>query len=240
MSDSITAFDSRYNFTCQLLAAAASQSRLAFDLESRISWPPDRADEIAHRGFATGAVLQSVAALESELWCVVHWGPGHHLGGDATDKDAREFLLPISEMLDSGPVTGRYDAVLHLLKRTEIDRGSSLWEQTQLLVKLRNELVHYKSRMASELELTKLIAALRAQPIAGPTFMPDNIAGWFPHVCLSAPRAAWATETAIAFLDDFYNRLGLASPLVPWRADLIARPSTGSALMSASSGCRER
>jgi len=132
-------------------------------------------------------------------------------------------------MLDSGETLARFAAVLHLLGKPAFDQGGQPWQDARLLVRLRNELVHYKSKMASELDRTSLIAALRRQNTAPPTYMPDNMAGWFPHLCLSAPRAAWSVETAVSFLDRFYVYLDVQSPLEHWRNDLVARPATGPA-----------
>jgi len=225
---SSTGLDSRYNFTNQFLAGAASQSLLAFDLESRLTWPPDKPDEVAHRGFVVGAVLQSVAALESELWSLVHHGPGYYRGSDGTDIAARDFLSPLADMLDSGDIMSRYSAVLHLLSKPPLDLSRNPCQDMRLLVRLRNEVVHYKSKYSSEFERTKTVASLKAQDIPIPTYMPENVSGWFPHACLSAPRAAWAVETAVAFLDEVYLLLGVESPLVKWRDHFVARPEVAS------------
>jgi len=43
--------------------------------------------------------MQSVAALESEVWSLVNHGPGHHLGGDSFDKEGKRVLSIVAEVL---------------------------------------------------------------------------------------------------------------------------------------------
>jgi hypothetical protein len=205
--------DGRYWFTPQFLQGAALRSRMAYEIEAKSD--VTEAERIAHRTFVVSAIMQSAAALESEIWDVVHHGPGHQLGSGATDAAARDYLLPLAEMIDRQDTLSRYAAVLHLLGKPRLDPSAQPWQDADLLVWLRNEVVHYKSLWASELDRMKRIKALRQKPIPAPPFVPSNTVGWFPHACLSAPRAAWAVETAKGFLDVFYDRLGLQSP-VEW------------------------
>lgn len=103
--------------------------------------------------------------------------------------------------------------------RQRLDRGTLTWQDAALVVRLRNELVHYKSRWGQELERTKLIQALRDKGHPKPPFI-DGSANFFPRECLSASCARWAVESCVAFLDGFYANLGFAGRLDPYRARL--------------------
>jgi hypothetical protein len=212
--------DVRYSLTPLFLAGAAAQSRLAREIESRSGEKASREDEIAHRGFVIGAVLQSAAAIEADLWNVVHNGPGEPLGTNRIDSKARDFLAPLADMLDGERTMERCAYVLHLLGKPAFERGCNPWQDAALLVRLRNELVHYKSRLASEVDQTSFVEALRSQALPEPPFRAPNTLGWFPHGCLSAARAAWAVKASSAFIDGFNERLGVRSPLAHWQDDL--------------------
>jgi|ERR1017187_1287235 hypothetical protein len=97
-------------------------------------------------------------------------------------------------------------------------------ENASLLVKLRNEIVHYKSRWGVELERARLVGALEAKRHRRPPFMPATGMNFFPHHCLSADCAAWAVESSAALIDVFYEHLGVASPLAAYAERLKARP----------------
>ena len=76
--------------------------------------------------------MQSTAALECEVWEVTVYGPGHHLGSNGTDDEARDFLAPIAEVIDSQSVLERYQMVLHLLKRNSLNRGGQPWQDASI------------------------------------------------------------------------------------------------------------
>jgi hypothetical protein len=155
--------------------------------------------------------MQSTAALESEIWEVMVYGPGHHRGTNGTDEPARELLAPLADLIDRKNVLERYWLVLHLLKKDPLDRGLREWENAALVVGLRNELVHYKSRWGEELSRSKLLKALEAKGHQKPPFIGST--SYFPFRCLSAACAAWAVESCVAFLDAFYTNLGFPERL---------------------------
>lgn len=212
--------DVRYSLTAALLHAAAIFVRHAYDIESG----NDRVDEhriAEHRGYVVAAVMESVAALEAEIYEVVAYGPGHHLGSNQLDANARNFLAPLAELIDDQEVLQRYSVVLHLLKKEPIAHDGALWENTALLVRLRNALVHYKSRWGREMDTTKLLASLKKLKLPRPPFVSEH-EFFFPHQCLSAACAAWAVKTSLGFLLEFYARLGIQAPLAHVQAKIVS------------------
>jgi len=59
----------------------------------------------------------------------------------------------------------------------------------------------------------KLWESLRLLHLAEPPFNRGKNMNFFPHLCLSAATAAWASGAATRFIDAFYASLGVASPL---------------------------
>lgn len=214
MGEKSVGIDTRYWFTPQLLQGAALQSRMAFGIEARET--VTERDRVAHRSFVLAAIMQSVSALEAEIWDVVHYGPEHQLASE--NMDAR--FAPIVQALDRRGTLSGYTAVLRLMDKEPLDTGAQTWQDADLLVWLRNEIVHYDSSRAAEPELAGRMAALASKNLPKPPFMPDNVAAWFPNGCLSASCAAWAVDTTVTFLDTFYTRLGSPSP-VDWCRDAL-------------------
>jgi hypothetical protein len=204
--------DVRYSFTATFLHAAAIFVRYADEIESIASVELD-ADKITeHRGYVLAAVMHSVAALEAEIFEVSTHGPGHHLGSNHIDAAAQLFLAPLEDLIDDQEVLQRYALVLHLLAKQPIPRDEKLWEHASLLVKLRNALVHYKSRWGREMDTTKFLASLKKLGLPRPSFV-SAYENAFPQRYLSAACAAWAVQTSIAFLLEFYARLGFPAPV---------------------------
>jgi hypothetical protein len=120
-------------------------------------------------------------------------------------------------------VLTKFDVVLHLLGKTRFDKGSHLWANAALLTDIRNELVHYKSRLGAEMEPPgkkpePLIKRLKQrQFVAPPWVAPSPATNYFPLQCLSAHCARWAVTTAVAFIDEFYKRLGITARLDSYR-----------------------
>lgn len=171
-----------------------------------------RAEEITeHRGYVVGAVMQSVAALEAEIYEITVHGPGHHLGSNYIDVKAREFLAPLEELIDDQDVLERYSLVLHLLQKGPLPRDSGIWENALLLIRLRNALVHYKSQWGRDMS-PKLLASLQKLALPKPPFISQH-EFFFPNQCLSAACAGWAVDASFKFLTTFYQLLGLPAPI---------------------------
>jgi hypothetical protein len=136
------------------------------------------------------------------------------------DASARDYLNPIAEFIDDQQTLERYQIVLHLLRKEKFDPGRQPFQSTALLVRLRNELVHYKSKFGKEMNSVKLFEALRQLKHARPPFA-SPYSNFFPHHCLSADCAVWSARTALAFIDAFYEKLGIRSPLESHRVDIL-------------------
>lgn len=212
--------DMRSSFTGHFLVAAAMHARAATDIETRAGQNVSEDDRFAHRGYVSSAVMQSTAALECEIWEVMTYGPGHHRGSNGTDVQARELLAPLAEMIDGESVLDRYATVLHLLKKAELKKGEQPWQDAALVVRLRNELVHYKSKWASDHDKSSLLRSMEGKRLSPPPFFQGTGWGFFPHQCLSAACASWSIESVVTFVDTFYEKLGMPDRLAGYRSRL--------------------
>lgn len=206
--------DVRYSFTAQYLCASAIFARRAAEIER--AYPNNPAEEIRteHRGLVTATIMQTAAAVESESAELTMHGPGNHLGSDRMDTKARDFLAPLAEFIDDQDALTRYKVILHLLNKKPLLEGEQPWQDMVVLVRLRNELIHYKSKWGKEMDRQKFFTTLRHLRLSKPPFVHPN-SNFFPHQLLGAACAAWAVRTAVAFLNGFYERLGIESRLQP-------------------------
>jgi hypothetical protein len=215
----------RYSFVPQFLQGSAMFTRRAHEIENYHVDTVDEEMRAEHLSYVSSAVMQSVAALEAEISEVILHGPGHHLGSNGLDVAARDFLRPLVDLVDKQPTIKRYEIVLHLLKKPAIDRGGQIYENADLLIRLRNELIHYKSQWGPEMDQLKLFNRLQRLGLEKPSFVsPEPQTNFFPHRCMSASLASWSVMAAVAYINDFYKNLGIKSPLKPY-ADRLIVPS---------------
>lgn len=209
LTSSVSA-DTRYTFTSQFLESSTIFVRRARAIEAIATDQTDETARCEHRGLVCAVIMQCVAALETEAHETCTHGPGSHLGSGGTDTQSRDFLLPIADFVDDQSALARFDLILHLLGKAPLDKGSNPYQAASLVVRLRNELVHYKSRWGTEMERNKLQAALCALDHTPPPFT-DSSMNFFPHRCLSAACGTWALASVVAFLETFYGALGVPS-----------------------------
>jgi len=212
--------DTRYTFTGQFLEASAMFVRRVRAIEASSSPATDDATRCEHRGLVCAVVMQCAAALETEAHEICTYGPGSNLGSNGTDAQARDFLLPVADLIDDQSALPRFDLILHLLKKSPLDKGANPYQSAALVVRLRNELVHYKSRWGAEMERNKLQAALQSLGHTPPPFTSPGM-NFFPHLCLSADCGAWALASVVAFLEAFYSALGVPSRFESYRLRLV-------------------
>lgn len=200
--------DMRSSLTNTFLSASILFAKRANDIEiNNPSSPIIEKYRIEHQGAVLAAIMQSVASLEAEMYEVLEHGPGHHLGSNGLDVEAQKFLNPMINLIDSEEILERYALVLHLLKKKPLERSTVHWEHALLLVRLRNSVVHYKSRWNRDIETTKLLKSLRKLGHPKPPFVSEH-SSFFPHQCLNAACAKWAINSALSFLNLFYANLG--------------------------------
>ena len=222
-STAMATADTRYSFTAQFLRGGAIFARRAHEIEADADASVSEELRSEHGAYVVGAVTQAAAALEAEISEVLIHGPGHHLGSNGVDASARDFLLPLAGTIDGEPTLRRYDLVLHCLRKPPFDRGAYPYQVADLLTRLRNELIHYKSKWGEQMDGVKVFSRLEQLGFDKPAFMSPH-ANFFPHRCLSASLASWSVTTGVEFINAFYHNLTIASPLIAYATDLAVPP----------------
>jgi hypothetical protein len=202
----------RYNFTYNFLVGAAALTRLAIEIENK-GKDATETERFEHKAFIAGCIMQSVAALESEVWSLLNHGPGHHLGSDGLDNKSKDILSIVADSFDKESVLTKYNLILQLIRRKKLDLGVQPMQDLNLLISLRNEITHFKSLWTNELDRKKLFKILEEKDSTPPTYSPEGRQNFFPHICLSYGRAKWSLDTVVSFIDYYYGELGIKSPL---------------------------
>lgn len=215
--------DVRYSFTAQFLRGATLFARRSREIEDSEGQTITEDLISEHRACVVAAIMQSAAALESEMSEILLHGPGHHLGSDRNDHRAHDFLIPLADIIDDEPTLNRYDLVLHLLNKPPLNHDVNPYQDTNLLIKLRNEIIHYKSKWGEEMERQKLFTSLKNLRFEKPKFVSPHT-NFFPHQFLSASCASWVVITATNFIDHFFSLIDFTSPLAAHRQNLVVPP----------------
>ena len=210
LTDSVTC-GIKHCFSRQHLVAAKQFAAQAAGIEAKT--PPTEQDKSEHRAYVTGAVVFSAAFLEAsinELYLEAKDGPQASLAGLTSQQ--LSVVSTVWDLVELYQVLGKYQILLTLCGQNKFDQGAQPFQGTIGLIKIRNVLMHYKPEWDHELDVHKDIEKRLAGRFA---LNPHGGAGslWFPHQCLGAGCAQWATTEAAAFMTEFCRRLGIPNRL---------------------------
>lgn len=216
----------QYDMTNQFLMASHMFLRKAEELELAFKTASDQTEvsrmEVEHKGLITSLVMQCVSAAETAIFMVITNGPGHHLGTNGIDQEARSFLIKFEKELERLSVLEKYQAVLKLLRKPEFDTSRNPHQAMQLVVAIRNELVHFKPVGVYPFDegSEKMLKRLRGLKLEHSPF-PGAKSIYFPNACLSSELGRWALTSTAQYLDCFYETIGSGNPIQGYRDWII-------------------
>lgn len=213
-------FDIRASMVSQYILGASKFALKAREIEDSFN-EQSITEEIKceHNAYVVSSFMQSVGALEAEIFEILNFGHHHHLGSGHIIQEDVDFLSGIAQNIEDNSTLHKYSVVLHLLKKPPI-RDTVYYQNAKLSTQVRNELVHYKSKWDSQRSVQKLIVNLKNLNFASPKFVSPN-SMFFPHLFLSASSAAWAVSSANSFINKFFELLEVDSPLQPYQDRII-------------------
>ena len=216
----------QYDMTNQFLMASHVFLRKAEELELALESASDQTEisrmEVEHKGLITSLLMQCVSAAETAIFMVIANGPGHHLGTNGVDQDARSFLIKFEKELERLSVLDKYQAVLKLLRKSEFATDRNPHQAMQLVVAIRNELVHFKpvGVYPFEEDSEKMLRRLRSLNLKHSPF-PGSNSIYFPNACLSSELGHSALASTIQYLDCFHELIGAGNPIQGYRDWII-------------------
>ncbi len=177
-----------------------------------------------YQAFAIGAVFAAVAGLEAGINEVfvdaVAWQEENRTEATRSRPDGVLNGLDtcvVRRLAESWTKFERRD-VMSKCNKALADAGLPKMapaeiEETKLVIKLRNELVHYKPKTewletgTGSRETNRVLVELENKFAPSP-FFEDTADPFFPRKCLGYGSASWALDSIESFLREFHRRMG--------------------------------
>ena len=201
----------RVYFSSYYLWAAEHFMRLASNIEG--AHQGRSRFDIKHRAYVTGSVFASVTFLEAAI---------NELFKDAADKYESYVGSLNNDVLSKLAVKWKktegdnkyisilkkYQLALEFAQQPAFIENDPPYKDVDLLIELRNELVHYKPQTLGGMHIHMLEGELENKfPINA--LMADSGNPFFPDKCLGYGCAKWALTSSRSFADDFFNKVGV-------------------------------
>jgi hypothetical protein len=124
---------------------------------------------------------------------------------------------PVGELCAGLPLLEKYQAILRVSGRVQFAPGTQPYQDIDVLISVRNELVHFHPEWHDEqVRHRKLGDRLRYRFEMSP-FIPEGAGVDFPQRFISYGCTQWAVEYTKQFIQEFDRRMGLSSKLDRFR-----------------------
>ncbi len=214
----ITGISLKTYFSIQHVQAAAYFSRRTTRIERRKSPDLDNALRVASRGYVATTLFTAVAFLEAlanELYADAEMPDGGHL--KSLDPNFRRLIAEIGsvESVEKSPVMSKFDLMLRAANREPLDKGSSPSQDVATMIRLRNELVHYKAAwfdVGTEgyVRPGSLMDSKLSQQISGKfKFRTGSTGGLEADSWMGCGCTQWAVTSTVSYADAVFQRLGV-------------------------------
>jgi hypothetical protein len=201
----------RVYYSSYHLWAATHFTQLAIAIENTSTSTP-RFD-IQHRAYVTSAILSSIAFLEGAINEVLKdVVDGHESYIESIDEASRNRLLVMWDLTEEQnrytSILEKYQKVLQYCQKEQFSRGKQPYQDVDLVIKLRNELMHYKPNSYGGDIQHQFIKKLSGKFSDNPLMIGSGNP-YFPDKCLGSSCADWAVHSTKRFVDEFFGRLSI-------------------------------
>lgn len=154
------------------------------------------------QAYVSSAIMHSFASIEANI---------NEFFLDAPVLMPNEFKMPITEIIqyDALKTLDKYQIALRLAHREIFSKGKDPYQSINILRLLRNELIHFTPGWERNDE--SIAGYLTPKVNLSPYFKKDD--DFVPLRCMTYSVTKWSFETAVSFIDGFYELLGIASKL---------------------------
>ena len=204
-------------FSIQHIQAAAYFSRRTSRLERQHpTGTTSGAVRVVSRGYVSTTLFTAVAFLEAlagELYADADLPDGGHLA--TLEPKTRQLIAEIGlvESVEKSPVMSKFDLLLRAANREPVERGTSPAQDVATMIRLRNELVHYKAAWfdvgtEGEVRPGNLMESKLVQQIRG-RFSPraGSSGGLEADSWMGSGCTQWAVRSTIEYSDLMFARL---------------------------------
>jgi hypothetical protein len=163
-----------------------------------------------HRAYVVGAIMTSCASVEALI---------NEFYLDATDNlldsiignDSQALLTELWKVVDEKrfPVLNKYQIALTAAKKSKFDTSKRPYQDVDLLIDLRNMLIHFKPEWDTDSKKHKQIEKKLHGRFDINPFWPKSDPTFFPFKCLSHGCAIWAVRSCMNFVFQFFSLIGV-------------------------------
>ncbi len=208
----------RHYLSVAHLSAAALFASQCRALEATAGTTPfDSPERRQHNALAVATVLMSAAFLEAtvnELFADCAEAPPRPRVNAIASKGllGRMWMREVPRTA-AYSILEKYEIALELNASPSMDRGAWPYQDVKLLIELRNALIHFEpetiavSEGTQPLRVHKFEKRLKGKFEENPLTGPGN--PFYPDKLLGAGCAEWSVRSAVAFADDFFEKLGI-------------------------------
>lgn len=192
----------RSGFAVQHLMAAARFSRQCGEVEAANrgkSLGPFYDEQIA---CVSATVMLSVASLESNI--NEHLSDSDKLLSDIPKGARKQFC----ELLGQASTVEKYERVLGVKGLEPFDRGTSRYQDVDILIAIRNELVHFHPEWHDQQDRHEKLGKRLMYRFPLSPFIPEASGVVFPQRFVSHGCAKWAVASALDFMVEFSAKVG--------------------------------
>lgn len=162
-----------------------------------------------HRAYVVGAIMTSVASVEAKI-NEFFLDATDNLLGSILDTGSQDLLAELWKIADDKkfPILQKYQIALAATKRSKFDTSKRPYQDVDLLIDLRNMLVHFKPEWNNDKKRHwKIEEKLSGRFTLNP-FWPKDDPNFFPFKCLSYGCASWAVTYSMNFILQFFTQIG--------------------------------
>jgi len=163
-----------------------------------------------HRAYVVGAIMTSLASVEA-LINEFYLDATDNLLGSILDASQQALLAELWKPLDEKrvPILQKYQIALAAIRKSGFDTSKGPYQDVNLLIDLRNMLVHFKPEWDNnQKKHGKIEKNLQGRFNLNP-FWPKSDSIFFPFKCLSYGCASWAVRSSMDFILEFFALIGL-------------------------------
>ena len=212
-----------HSFQREHLLAASYFVAMAKRIESRGTAAVGSEGMTRHRASVTGAIVSSVAFLESSINELYLEFQRAGDDGSSIPTRAHTQLETLWPSVEGAPLTLRYKVALQAVDAERFNEKRSTYKNVERLLELRDALVHHQPERHDERQRHQSLQR-RLRTCFSPNTLLGPRARWFPDVCLGAGCATWALKSVEAFSNEFCTRMGIPSRVRPTRDARRPRP----------------
>lgn len=200
-------------FAIQHLMAAARFSRQCGDIQKRHMGQPLGGFFDEQIACVSATVMLCIASLESNI--NEYLSEPAKLFLEISLNKANEFI----DLIGNLSILDKYERVLSFKECEDFDRGSSPFQDVDILIKLRNEFVHFHPEWHDKQERhdklgKKLLYKFELSPFI------EESSVLFPQRIISHGCTKWAVTSSIEFIEDFDKKIGVNSKLLKLKSRL--------------------